>query len=105
MRLVLHPKLAGDIREVLDYYRQVGGDELADDFYRELRRQGRARFAFRGGPAETEKSPPAPIRAGGQIGERPRGREPGAGAKRRCGSAVLTSAPRQAVTVCAPKSQ
>ena len=41
MQLVLHPKLAGDIREVLDYYRQVGGEDLAEDFYRAAPLHGR----------------------------------------------------------------
>jgi toxin ParE1/3/4 len=38
MRLVLHPKVRADIAGVMDYYERVASAELADDFYRELRR-------------------------------------------------------------------
>jgi plasmid stabilization system protein ParE len=36
MRLILHPNVKGDVQEILDYYRQVGGEQLEIDFYREL---------------------------------------------------------------------
>jgi len=35
MRLVLHPKVSSDIREIVEYYQSVAPSELADDFYRE----------------------------------------------------------------------
>ena len=38
MRLVLHPRVHSDIAKVMEYYEQVATPELADEFYRELRR-------------------------------------------------------------------
>lgn len=38
MRLVLHPKVASDIRAIMEYYERVANPALADDFYNELRR-------------------------------------------------------------------
>lgn len=37
MRLVLHPGVHSDVREIMRYYESVGSAELADAFYRELR--------------------------------------------------------------------
>jgi len=38
MRLVLHPKVYADVHTIMEYYERVGGPELADDFYTELRK-------------------------------------------------------------------
>jgi plasmid stabilization system protein ParE len=38
MRLVLHPKVHSDVDAIMGHYERVGGGELADDFYTELRR-------------------------------------------------------------------
>ena len=38
MRLVLHPKAAADVAEIMAYYERVATRELADEFYLELRR-------------------------------------------------------------------
>ena len=37
MQVSLHPKVASDVRTIMDYYRSVAGPQLADEFYRELR--------------------------------------------------------------------
>ncbi len=37
MRLEFHPLVASDISRVMQYYREVAGPQLADDFYAELR--------------------------------------------------------------------
>jgi plasmid stabilization system protein ParE len=36
-RLVLHPNVSSDVNEIMAYYERVGGSELADEFYSELR--------------------------------------------------------------------
>jgi plasmid stabilization system protein ParE len=36
MRLVLHPKVYSDIAQVMEYYEQVAGADLAGEFYSEL---------------------------------------------------------------------
>ena len=38
MRLVLHPKVQSDVFRIMEYYEQVSTPELADEFYRELKR-------------------------------------------------------------------
>jgi plasmid stabilization system protein ParE len=38
MRLVLHPKVHSDVDAIMEYYERVASQELADDFYAELRR-------------------------------------------------------------------
>jgi hypothetical protein len=38
MRLLLHPKVYSDIATIMQYYERVSTPELADEFYRELRR-------------------------------------------------------------------
>ena len=38
MRLVLHPKVQSDVFRIMEYYEEVSTPELADEFYRELRR-------------------------------------------------------------------
>lgn len=38
MRVSLHPKVASDVRTIMEYYRRVAEPPLADEFYRELRR-------------------------------------------------------------------
>lgn len=38
MRLVLHPKVLSDVDAIMGYYERVASQELADDFYTELRR-------------------------------------------------------------------
>jgi toxin ParE1/3/4 len=38
MRVVLHPKITSDVGVIMDYYENVAGRELAEDFYAELRR-------------------------------------------------------------------
>lgn len=38
MRLIFHPRVRADIFGVMDYYERVATAELADDFYRELRK-------------------------------------------------------------------
>lgn len=37
MRLELHPLARSDISRIVDHYKYVGGTDLADDFYSELR--------------------------------------------------------------------
>lgn len=37
MRLEFHKQIAGDISRIMDYYEDVAGVHLADDFYAELR--------------------------------------------------------------------
>ena len=37
MRLELHPLARGDITRIVDYYKRAGGNDLAEDFYSELR--------------------------------------------------------------------
>ena len=37
MRLLLHPKVHSDVDAMMDYYERVASQELADDFYAELR--------------------------------------------------------------------
>jgi plasmid stabilization system protein ParE len=37
MKLVLHRRVGSDADEIMDYYKQAGHPELAEDFYRELR--------------------------------------------------------------------
>ena len=39
MRLLLHPKVYSDIASIMEYYERVSTPELADEFYRELRRR------------------------------------------------------------------
>jgi len=36
MRLEFHKQVASDISRIMDYYENVAGPELADDFYAEL---------------------------------------------------------------------
>lgn len=36
MRVVLHPKVSADISSIVEYYEEIAGSELADEFYREL---------------------------------------------------------------------
>lgn len=38
MRLLLHPKVYSDVSTIMEYYERVSTTELADEFYRELRR-------------------------------------------------------------------
>ena len=38
MRLAYHPKAHSDVDGILDYYENVVGQHMADDFYAELRR-------------------------------------------------------------------
>ena len=38
MRVILHPKVHSDVLQIMEYYERVATPELADDFYRELRR-------------------------------------------------------------------
>ena len=37
MRLEFHRKVALDISQIMDYYEEVAGSQLADEFYAELR--------------------------------------------------------------------
>ena len=37
MRLEFHRQITSDISRILDYYRDVAGPKLADEFYEELR--------------------------------------------------------------------
>ena len=37
MRLVFHPQVSADVQSIMDYYRDVSGPGLADEFYREFR--------------------------------------------------------------------
>jgi len=37
MRLEFHQQVAADISRIMDYYEDVGGPQLADEFYSELR--------------------------------------------------------------------
>ena len=37
MRLEFHPQIASDISRIMDYYEEVAGQQLADEFYSELR--------------------------------------------------------------------
>ena len=37
MRLELHRQVASDISQIMDYYEGVAGQQLAEDFYAELR--------------------------------------------------------------------
>ena len=37
MRLEFHRQVASDVSRIMDYYEDVGGPQLADDFYSELR--------------------------------------------------------------------
>ena len=37
MRLVLHRRVRSDVDQIMEYYKQAGQAELAQDFYRELR--------------------------------------------------------------------
>jgi plasmid stabilization system protein ParE len=37
MRLEFHKQVASDIRRIMDYYEDVAGPQLADEFYSELR--------------------------------------------------------------------
>ncbi len=37
MRLELHRQIASDISRIMDYYEDVAGQQLADEFYSELR--------------------------------------------------------------------
>jgi len=37
MRLEFHKQVASDISRIMDYYENVAGPELADEFYAELR--------------------------------------------------------------------
>jgi plasmid stabilization system protein ParE len=37
MRLEFHRQIASDISRIMDYYEDVAGPKLADDFYSELR--------------------------------------------------------------------
>ena len=38
MRIDLHPRFHSDVFAVMEYYEQVAGPDLADEFYGELRR-------------------------------------------------------------------
>lgn len=38
MRLLLHPKVHSDVDAIMEYYERVASNELADEFYAELRR-------------------------------------------------------------------
>ena len=38
MRLILHPKVHSDVCRIMEYYERIASADLADDFYRELRR-------------------------------------------------------------------
>ena len=46
MRLEFHPQIASDISRIMEYYQDVSGIQLADEFYSELRAffQQAARF-------------------------------------------------------------
>ena len=56
MRLVLHPGVCSDVREIMAPYENVANRELADEFYAELRlflskaadRPGHTQFAIFG---------------------------------------------------------
>ena len=37
MRLDFHPQIASDISRIMEYYEDVAGPQLADEFYAELR--------------------------------------------------------------------
>jgi len=37
MRLEFHRQVASDISQIMDYYEEVAGAQLAEDFYAELR--------------------------------------------------------------------
>ncbi|MDX6557691.1 MAG: hypothetical protein QOF72_740 [Blastocatellia bacterium] len=37
MRLELHPQISSDISRIMEYYEDVAGQQLADEFYAELR--------------------------------------------------------------------
>jgi hypothetical protein len=37
MRLEFHAQVASDISQIMDYYEEVAGRQLADEFYSELR--------------------------------------------------------------------
>lgn len=37
MRLDFHPLIASDISRIMEYYEDVAGQQLADEFYAELR--------------------------------------------------------------------
>jgi len=37
MRLELHPQISSDISRIMEYYEGVAGQQLADEFYTELR--------------------------------------------------------------------
>ena len=37
MRLAFHPLIASDISRIMEYYEDVAGPQLADEFYAELR--------------------------------------------------------------------
>ena len=37
-RIDLHPMVPADVKAITDHYRMVAGKELAEEFYRELRR-------------------------------------------------------------------
>ena len=37
MRLAFHPLIASDISRIMEYYEDVAGQQLADEFYAELR--------------------------------------------------------------------
>lgn len=39
MRLVFHPQVATDIDQIMSYYEEVAGAQLAADFYAELQSQ------------------------------------------------------------------
>ncbi len=63
MLLDFHRKVADDISRVMDYYEDVSGRQLADDFYTELR------SAFQ----KAAKSPEAyGVREGGSATSEPR---------------------------------
>jgi plasmid stabilization system protein ParE len=49
MKLVLHRRIRSDVDEIMDYYERAEHPELAEDFYRELRRfmQDAARRPYR----------------------------------------------------------
>jgi hypothetical protein len=37
MRLILHPKVSADIKQIMDYYKAMTPPGLADEFYAELK--------------------------------------------------------------------
>lgn len=37
MHLAFHPGVSSDVRAIMEYYREVAGPELAEEFYREFR--------------------------------------------------------------------